>query len=87
MASHLAAPVGPGELLGGFSMTFNWLGTGAPGSQPFTLFGDNLPLDLNGYTLFTQPLNAHPVPEPGTLTLLGAGLLGLMGVRRRRKTA
>ena len=81
------APVGPGELLGGFSITFNWLGTGAPGSQPFTLFGDNLPFDLNGYTLFTQPLNAHAVPEPGTLTLLGAGLLGLMGVRRRRKAA
>lgn len=30
-------------------------------------------------------INADPIPEPTTMLLLGTGLLGLAGVRRRKK--
>lgn len=36
---------------------------------------------------FTFSGNARPIPEPATLGLLGAGLLGLGAVMRRRKAA
>jgi len=77
--STLGRPVDPGSRVSGFSMIFTWLGTGMPGKQPFTLGGDWLPTDL-----FTEPLAAGPVPvpEPGTLGLLGAAF-ALLGFCRR----
>lgn len=82
----------PGELVGSFTIVFDWLGSPGttPGSQPFTLFGDDLPVgpdgqtDLTNHTLFTQPLVS--VPEPGTIVLLGVGIT-LFGLFRRRQRA
>jgi hypothetical protein len=76
-------PVFPGSRVSGFTIAFTWLGDGAPGSQPFTLFGEDL-LPVLGDNLFTEPLNAGPVPvpEPGTLGLLTASV-ALLGFARR----
>jgi len=32
-------------------------------------------------------VNIYPVPEPGTMSLLGLGVLGLFGMKRRKKIA
>lgn len=78
----LGTDVAPGELLSGFTIEFTWLGSGAPGSQPFTLFGDDL-LDEFNDNFFTQPL-VQPIPGPATLLLLIPGLLGLALLRGDR---
>ncbi len=72
-----------GDLLGAFTIDFNWLGAAGttPGSQPFTLFGDGIP-DVPDR--FTQPLPVVSVSEPGTLLLFSSGLL-LLGLTRRRR--
>ncbi|MBT8135657.1 MAG: PEP-CTERM sorting domain-containing protein [Gammaproteobacteria bacterium] len=76
----LAAGVAPGELLSAFTIEFTWLGMGTPGSQPFTLFEEDL-LDEFGDNLFTQPLFT-PMSEPATVLLIGLG--GLLLAARRR---
>lgn len=45
-------------------------------------FGYN-PVDLNSGTLASAPASS-PTPEPGSLVLLGTGVLGLAGLARRK---
>lgn len=63
------------------SLTIDFLGTGAgwQGGTDEAWGIDNLLVTLNGVT---PPVTG--VPEPITLSLLGAGLLGLGAIRRRR---
>jgi hypothetical protein len=51
-------------------------------------FGDNtVSPTIGGLTLNVSLINGISVPEPTTVALFGAGLVGLGAVRRRRKTA
>jgi hypothetical protein len=78
--------VNPGATLNGYSVFFDWLGTGAPSSQAFTVVDpiSFIQLDSGVTSLLVEPPTTS-VPEPSTLTLLGIGLLlGLVSQRRKR---
>jgi PEP-CTERM motif len=83
-ALALMTGIAQGATLSGFSVSFDWLGTGSPGSQYFeVIFPFSSPVEVleQGYTM----ASATPVPEPGTLLLLGSGLISLIGIGKRLK--
>jgi hypothetical protein len=71
------AGIGPGETMGGFQVSFEWLTFGAPMPQPFEVYDTGLAFLDSGTT------TPSVVPEPGTLMLLCSGLLCLAGIRRK----
>lgn len=83
-ALALAFGIAPGTALSGFSVTFDFLGSGIPGSQPFDVV-DPLTFEVlqSGFT----SLAAQTVPEPGTLALLLVGGIAAAAVQRRRREA
>jgi hypothetical protein len=65
--------IGVGESVTGFSVSFDWLGTGMPGTQYYEIINPNT---------FETIESGWTVPEPATLLLLICGGLGAM---RRHK--
>lgn len=59
-----------------FVVSFAFLGTGSPGSQPFEIFDSNFDIVETGFT----------VPEPTTATLLALGLIAMCCNRRSQRT-
>jgi hypothetical protein len=65
-------PIGPAMTASGFSVSFDWLGEGAPGSQYYEIVNpDTFETIDSGWT----------IPEPGMLLLLGLG--AVLGRKKR----
>lgn len=76
-ALALSAGIAPGSSLGGFSVQFDYLGTGTPGSQLFEIINPDTFESLDSG--FTQA-----VPLPAAVWLFISGLIGLIGMGRTR---
>ena len=70
-ALALGAPIGLGESLGGFSVSFDWLGAGDPGAQPFEV------VDFFFNVLASGDTVAAAVPEPPLVGLLALGVCAI----------
>jgi len=75
-ALALVTGIAPGATVSGFSVSFDWLVAGIPGSQFFEVVNPPTFVVLDSG-------NTTPVPEPGTLLLLGSGLIGLIGIGKK----
>ena len=71
-AKALVAGIAVGQTLGDFSVSFDWLGVGRPGSQPYEIIDPQT---------FETIDSGQTIPEPATLLLLGLGVLA-----QRRKS-
>lgn len=74
-------------LTGPFSVNFNYLGSGQPGSQPYRInqYNQSGAFVATIDSGVTTPVGGAPsVPEPGTLPLAGAALAAILWTVRRR---
>ncbi len=61
------------------------LPSGFSATTPTELYFDNSFSQLNGTTVFTADFGFQAVPVPAAVWLFGSGLLGLVGVARRKQ--
>jgi hypothetical protein len=73
-----------GITLGGTTGLFGLVTNGGTGQLQSYILGDNLTLSSNGVLSISSGTSTSPVPLPAAVWLFGSGLLGLLGVGRRR---
>ena len=61
------------------------LPSGFSATTPIELYFDNSSFQLNGTTVLTADFGFQAVPVPAAVWLFGSGLLGLVGVARRKQ--
>ncbi|MDN5935585.1 MAG: PEP-CTERM sorting domain-containing protein [Nitrosospira sp.] len=71
---------GFGMLPADFVVSFDWLAAGTPGSQLYEVFDDSFNVIAEQTTV---PDSVNPIPEPGSLMLIGSGLAAVAMIRRR----
>lgn len=81
----MVATIDNPSLAPSFDVQFDYSGTGSPGPQEFTLYDPNFNMLANGET--APASSPSPIPEPGSLLLLGSGLLGLSVYAKRRRAS
>jgi hypothetical protein len=81
-AYALFSGIAPGASETGYFVSFDWLGTGTPGSQPFDIVD---PITYDTLDSGDTSLASAPIPEPSTVFLMGIGLVGLAVVSLRFK--
>ena len=59
---------------------------GVPTNTPFDFFGFSIE-SVNGTVVSTDIVNTEVVPVPAAVWLFGSGLIGLVGIARRKKAA
>ena len=83
----LGAGVGSLQTLNGFSIQFDWLASGTPGSQAFDIIEPaTFEVIDSGFTTPAAP-PTHSVPEPPTFALIVAALPMMLLARYRRRRA
>ncbi|HME44008.1 MAG TPA: hypothetical protein VKF36_13035 [Syntrophorhabdales bacterium] len=80
------APIGPGQSLGVFYVTFTYSGSGTPGSQAFQVIDLSAtdPVTHFPEVLYPGTTEPDPVPLPPSVYMLGASLVALAFVRKKR---
>lgn len=68
-------------VVSGFSVQYHYVGNMVLGSQYYELYDDSFNVIGNG---FTTPTTPSTTPEPGSITVLGIGLVGLF-IRHGRR--
>jgi hypothetical protein len=82
-AIALDSGIAAGGSAGGFSVSFLWLNPGtSPADQTFSVLNNGQLVDA-GWTV--PATDTAPVPEPGTLLLMGGGLLGVFVLGKLRQ--
>lgn len=72
-ALALSSGIGIGEMVSGFSVSFDWLGSGEPGSQFYEIIDP---------ATFETLDSGYTIPEPATLMLIAFG--GLLLLQREK---
>lgn len=79
-ALALSTGIAQGTSLDGFSVQFDYLGTGVPGSQFFEVIDPVTFANLDSG-------DTQPVPVPAAIWLFGSGLLGIFSLNKPRYRA